>query len=150
TRKLRQTRNYTVKNRSAHDRLVLLEHPYRSDWTLVVPEKPAERSRDVYRFEVKAESNKTPTLSVVEEQKRTDELAILSMDDNSVRLFLHSNIANAMMKEALERIVKLRADSAETQRQTAKEEQALQLIEKDQERMRANMARVPQTSEAYK
>src|SRR5262249_44284478 len=59
TRKLRQTRNYTVKNRSAHDRLVLLEHPYRSDWTLVVPEKPAERSRDVYRFEVKAESNKT-------------------------------------------------------------------------------------------
>jgi hypothetical protein len=37
-----------------------------------------------------------------------------------------------------------------TQHEIGKEEQALQGIEKDQERMRANMARVPQTSEAYK
>jgi hypothetical protein len=150
TRKLRHTRSYTVKNRSEHDRLVLVEHPYRSDWTLVTPEKATERSRDVYRFEVKAEPNKTEKLSVVEEQKRTDELAILSMDDQSVRVFLLSKVGSDKVKAALEQIIKLRADLAQTQQEIGKEEHALAGIEKDQERMRANMARVPQTSEAYK
>src|SRR5262249_50613822 len=57
THKVRQTKVYTVKNRSEHERLVLLEHPYRSDWKLVSPEKAAERSRYVYRFEVTAKPN---------------------------------------------------------------------------------------------
>jgi len=75
---------------------------------------------------------------------------ILSMDDQSVRVFLLSNVGSDKVKAALEQIIKLRADLAHTQHEIGKEEQALQGIEKDQERMRANMARVPQTSEAYK
>jgi hypothetical protein len=150
THKLRSTRSYTVKNRSEHGRLVLVEYPYRPDWKLVTPEKPAERSRDVYRFEVKAEPNKTEKLTVVEEQERTDELAILNMDDDNVRFFLRSRAGSAKVKEALEQAVKLRAELGQTQREIATQELALQVIEKDQERMRANMARVPQTSEAYK
>ena len=39
---------------------------------------------------------------------------------------------------------------AQTQRDIAQEEQALKVIEQDQSRMRANMERVPPTSEAYK
>ena len=52
THKLRQTRTYFIKNRSDQDRTLLVEHPVREDWRLVTPEKPAERSRDVYRFQV--------------------------------------------------------------------------------------------------
>ena len=33
--------------------MLLIEHPYRQDFKLLTPEKAAERSRDVYRFEVK-------------------------------------------------------------------------------------------------
>src|SRR5262249_48076451 len=47
THKIRYTKLYTVKNRSEHDRLVLVEHPYQPQLTLVTPDKPAERSRDV-------------------------------------------------------------------------------------------------------
>jgi hypothetical protein len=43
-----------------------------------------------------------------------------------------------------------KAKLAETQREIQQEEKALQVIENDQARMRENMARVPQTSEAYK
>src|SRR5438552_332654 len=43
-----------------------------------------------------------------------------------------------------------KAKLAETQHEIQQEEKALQVIEKDQARMRDNMARVPPTSEAYK
>src|SRR5262249_40633325 len=53
THKLRDTKKYLVKNRSTQDRTLIVEHPIRTDWKLVAPEKAAEQSRDVYRFEVK-------------------------------------------------------------------------------------------------
>ena len=72
THKVRFRKLYTVKNRSEHERLVLVEHPYQPALTLVAPEKPAERTRDMYRFEVKAEPNKTAKLEVIEEQQRVE------------------------------------------------------------------------------
>jgi hypothetical protein len=57
--KVRQSKTYVIKNRSEHERTVLIEHPFRADWQLVSPAKPAERARDVYRFEVAAAPNKT-------------------------------------------------------------------------------------------
>jgi hypothetical protein len=150
THKFRYTKLYTVKNRSEHDRLVLVEHPYQPQLTLVTPEKPAERSRDVYRFEVKAELNKPAKLQVVEEQKRVDEIALVSSDDNTVRFFLRSASSSPAAQKALEEILKLRDQLAGTQREIGREEQALKVIEQDQTRMRANMERVPQTSDAYK
>ena len=53
-----QTKTYTVKNRSEQDRVVLIEHPYRPDFKLVSKDKPAERARDVYRFELKVAAGK--------------------------------------------------------------------------------------------
>jgi hypothetical protein len=73
---LRQTRTYIVKNRSTHDRTLVIEHPIREDWKLVDPAKPADKSRDVYRFEVKVKAGDTVTQLVVEEQTRTDPVAL--------------------------------------------------------------------------
>ena len=42
TDKVREEKTYTVKNRSEHDRVVLIEHPFRADFTLVSKDKPAE------------------------------------------------------------------------------------------------------------
>src|SRR5439155_14229814 len=72
THKLRQTRTYLIKNRSGQDRTLLVEHPVREDWRLVTPEKPAERSRDVYRCEVKVAAGAAHKLEVVQEQRRPD------------------------------------------------------------------------------
>jgi hypothetical protein len=150
THKVRFTKRYTIKNRSEHDRQVVIEHPYQPQLTLVTPEKPSERSREVYRFEVKAESNKPVKLQVVEDQKRVDEIALINSDDETVRLFHRSASSSPAAKKALEEILKLREQLAGTQRDIGREEQALKVIESDQSRMRANMERVPQTSEAYK
>jgi hypothetical protein len=150
THKVRHTKVYTIKNRSPHERLVLVEHPYRAELSLLKPEKPAERARDVYRFEVKAEPNKPVKLEVVEEEQRVDQLVLSNIDDETVRVFVRGTVSSAKVKTALEEALKLKEQLAQTKGEIAKEEQALQVIEKDQARMRANMERVPQTSEAYK
>ena len=60
TTRIREEKTYNVKNRSEHDRVVLVEHPYRADFNLVSKDKPAERARDVYRFELKVPSGQAP------------------------------------------------------------------------------------------
>src|SRR5205814_60713 len=40
TTKVRESKAYTVKNRSEHDRAVLLEHPFPADFSLVSKEMP--------------------------------------------------------------------------------------------------------------
>jgi hypothetical protein len=60
---------------------VIVEHPVRSDWKLVEPTKPAERTRDVYRFEVTAPPGKSVKLEVAEEQERVDPVALATGGD---------------------------------------------------------------------
>jgi hypothetical protein len=76
---LRETKSYTIRNRSPHDRLVVLEHPVRSGWKLIEPTKP-EETRDVYRFQVKVPSGKTVTFDVAEDQARVDLVALVTKD----------------------------------------------------------------------
>jgi hypothetical protein len=73
---LRQTKTYTIKNRSTHDRQVMLEHPLRADWKLVEPKKPAEKTRELYRFLVSVPAGKNVAFDVVEEQTRVDNVAL--------------------------------------------------------------------------
>ena len=42
--RVKESKTYTLKNRSEQDRTVLIEHPYRSDFHLTSAEKPLERA----------------------------------------------------------------------------------------------------------
>jgi hypothetical protein len=150
TYKTRETKTYTVKNRSPQARTLLIEHPYRSQYTLISPEKAAERAREVYRFAVSAATDKAVTLDVIEELPRVQVVALSNLDDEAVRVFIRSRAINERVKKALEEALALKAKLNATQQAIQKEEQALKVIEQDQSRMRANMERVPPTSEAYK
>jgi hypothetical protein len=150
THKLRETKKYLVKNRSPQDRTLIIEHPVRADWRLVTPEKPAERSRETYRFEVKVPAGKSLTQQVVEEQSRVDLVALNSTDDKAVRLFLQSPVPSAQVKDALEKATALRGKLTDTQRERAQLETQLKGITEDQGRLRANFERLPPTSAAYK
>jgi hypothetical protein len=76
--KLRETRSYLIKNRSQADRTLIIEHPIRTNWTLVDPKQPAERTRDVYRFQIMVPAGQTVKEEVVEEQSRADQFALAS------------------------------------------------------------------------
>ncbi len=149
TRRYRHTRSYTIKSRSPQARTVLIEHPHQEKRSLVSPEKPAERTRDLYRFEIKAEADKTVRLDVVEDEPTASEIRLTDGADDAIRLFLRASVISAPVREALAELLKRRGQLAESRREIQAEEHALAAIAKDQERMRNNMERVPKESAAF-
>jgi hypothetical protein len=150
THKLRDSKKYLVKNRSPQDRTLIIEHPIRTDWKLVSPQKASEQSREVYRFEVKVPAGQSLTHEVVEEQSRVDQIALNSGDDRTVRVFLHSSVTSGPVKEGLQKAMVLRQKLADTQNEVAQLQGQLKAITDDQVRLRANFERLPPTSAAYK
>jgi hypothetical protein len=150
TNKLRETKNYLIKNRSPQDRLLIVEHPVRPEWKLVTPEKASERSREVYRFEVKVAAGKALTFQVTEEMARMDRMVLSSVEEKTVRLFVASPVASPQLKEALQKTVAMRLKLSDTQRDLAQVQGQLKAITEDQTRLRANFERLPPTSAAYK
>jgi hypothetical protein len=73
---MRETTTYTVKNRGTHDRILVIEHPIRASWKLLDEKSPKEKSRDVYRFEIAVAAGTTARYEVIEDQHRTDPVAL--------------------------------------------------------------------------
>jgi hypothetical protein len=150
TIKVREEKTYNVKNRSEKDRTVLIEHPFRPGFNLVSKEKPAERARDVYRFEVKVPSGKSASQEIVEEQDVQSAVALNNTDDQTIRFFLSQPVVSEKVKQALGHTAELKNKLSATQREIAQQERQLKVIVDDQTRLRANLREMPPTAEAYK
>jgi hypothetical protein len=150
TTKVRQEKTYNLKNRSTADRTVLVEHPYRPDFALVSKDKPAERSRDVYRFEVKLPAGQTASQEVVEERDVLTTIALSNSDDNQMRWFISQPTVSEAVKQALGKAIELKAKVNDAAREIAQLQKQLNDITTDQGRLRANLKEMPQTAEAYK
>jgi hypothetical protein len=150
THLVRQEKTYNVKNRSEHDRMLLIEHPYRPEFKLVTPEKFSERARDVYRFEVPVASGKNAKLDVTEERDVLQQVSLSNSDDQTMRFFLSQNVTSDKVKTAINQAIALKSKLSATQQEIQHKERRLKDIRDDQGRLRANLKEVPPTSEAYK
>ncbi len=150
-RKARFTERYTISNHSDHERNILIEHPIlTADLKLISPEKSLERTQDLYHFEVKVKAHGQASLDVVEEVKKSEAIALTNLNDQKVGLFLKQAVLSPQVKAAFQTAIRLKGELEATRQEIQNENNALKAIEQDQARMRANMERVPQTSEAYK
>jgi hypothetical protein len=152
TRLVQQSRTYNAKNRSEHDRLLVIEHPFRQEFKLVSQQEPKERARDVYRFEVPVAAGKTGNLTVTEERFVGQNIALSNTDDQTIRVFLNSNdqVISAKVKAAVNGALDLKGKLSLTQRELAQVNRQLNDIVQDQVRLRANLKEMPPTAEAYK
>ncbi len=150
THKVREGKRYSVKNRSEKDRVVLVEHPYRPDFSLVSKDKPAERARDVYRFELKVPVGGSGSIEVVEERDVVSSVNLTNFDDQTIRFFLSQTVVSEAVKTALSRAMELKGKWSATQREIQQQETQLKVITDDQTRLRANLREMPPTAEAYK
>jgi hypothetical protein len=151
TNKVVEEKTWNIKNRSEHDRTVIVEHPYRgADFKLVKPEKPTERTRDLYRFEAKVAKGESGKVEVVEERDVVSTVTLTHSDDETIRFFMQSPVSSPKVKAALEKAVELKNTMALTQREIQQVQREMQIIIDDQGRLRANMANLPSNSAAYK
>ncbi|MBL8798520.1 MAG: DUF4139 domain-containing protein [Planctomycetia bacterium] len=150
THKIQQQKVYNVKNRSQQDRNLIIEHPYRAEFKLMAPAQYSERARDVYRFEVPVKSQETAKLDVVEERDIVNTVSISNTDDQTIRVFLNSNLSSKAVKDSLTKAIGLKEKVAQSQRDLAHMNQQLKDITDDQTRLRANLKEMPPTAAAYK
>jgi hypothetical protein len=150
TTRVVESKTYRAKNRSGQDRTLLVEHPYRADFRLTSKDQPAERARDVYRFELKLPAGQSASETVTEEKDLQSQVVLTNADDNSIRSFLQTDVASAKVKEALRHALELKGKVERTRQELAHAQQQLGDIERDQQRIRANLKETPATAEAYK
>ncbi len=150
THRLREEKEYKIKNRSEQDRMLIIEHPYRSELTLITPEKASERARDVYRFEVPVKSHGEEKLLVAEERNLENRIALSNADDNTFKFFLSAQESSSGVKAAVEKASVLKGKLQEARRELQHVERQLKDVRDDQNRLREDLKVVPPSSAAYK
>jgi hypothetical protein len=148
--KIKDSKTYTIANRNDTDRVVMLEHPNRTDFTLTTKDKPWETAADVHRFKVAAPAGKTTKYTVSEEKDFGSSVQITNSDDQGIRILINQPVASEKVKKALEKALDLRGKLAATQREIQKQEQQLNVITADQDRLRKNLKEMPPEAAAYK
>src|SRR5262249_32612182 len=153
TTKVRTAKTYVARNRSPHDRILLIEHPFRPEFTLVSPEfpgwyqgvwqgraqeppqKPYELTREVYRFKVQVPAGKTVSLDVVEERTVVQEVTLTNADDQTILRYVSGTAASGALKDALAKAKDLKRQLEATRREIAHVERQLKAILDDQARL---------------
>jgi hypothetical protein len=150
TNRQRRTRTYLVTNRSQDGRTLLIEHPISPDWKLVQPDRPLERSRDDYRFQLAVAAKQMARLDVSEEMSREEMVGVGSADDRQVRLLLTSTVVSPALKAALHKAADLKGAAEAAAEEVRNRRRELTDLVNDQGRLRENLKAVPKDSAAYK
>jgi uncharacterized protein YutE (UPF0331/DUF86 family) len=147
TRKLVHTQHYTAESKADHDKTMIFEHPLRSGWKLVAPEKPLEKTETLYRFKKALPKGKTASFDVVEELVTGQTITILNTDIGSLEFYSKSDRIPKKVRDVLTKAIGLRNDMTETQRQIEERRRQVAEITNEQTRIRENIKTVDRTSE---
>jgi hypothetical protein len=149
TERVMEEKTYQIRNRDQRNKVVLIEHPFRSDWQLTEPSQPAERTREVYRFSVSVDSGKSASLRVREEKQIRQIVQLISSGSDVIAYYLQAKQISPKVKEALQRVTSLRDRLGQTTGRRTGLEQRTREITQEQTRIRENMGKLPQNSDLY-
>ncbi|MAT69356.1 MAG: hypothetical protein CMJ58_07490 [Planctomycetaceae bacterium] len=143
---------YAIKNSGDAAKSLLVEYPHdagQSDWQLVAPAEPTERTRDAYRFAVDAPAGETVTLEIKERRTISQSVALRNINDGQVAIYLRSDKTPAAVKEALRDVQRRQAEVAELERQMKDAEGRINAIAAEQDRIRNNMRAIDRNTDLY-
>jgi hypothetical protein len=143
THRQRSTMKYLIQNRSSQERTLIVEHSVNPNWKLVGAEKPAERTRDVYRFEWKVPSGKGQVREVVEERTYNGRSALLGMLPSNIELLVRSTAATPKLRDELRKIIEHKKQLSDTQKELARLRSQFNEVTQEQNRVRTSLEKVP-------
>jgi hypothetical protein len=136
----RQENTYTIRNRDASPRVVVIEHPARPGWKLTDDdEKPAESSASFHRFRINLDPMKTGTLTVKEYRPVTNSYQVSNITDDQIKFFFTQKMINPEVEQALRKVVAQKNNIAALDAETADRKIKVSEISEDQQRVRENM-----------
>lgn len=150
---LKRTTTYLIRNRATTDRTVAVEHAPAAGWKLIEPAKPAEQTRNYYRFDVPVKAGAMGVLEVKEESTGTEVVSLTPsavFSREAITQFIAQKDVKQPVRDVLKRLLELREKVESAQKGIAEEQEALKEIADDQDRIRKNIERAPKESDAFK
>lgn len=150
TVKTQNKTSYAFKNADQkRDRLVVLEHTKFDGWKLIAPEKPAEETQNLYRFEIPVKSGKTETVSVVQERIEVQNVGVTSIDFATLVQYNKNGKLSDKVLETIRDIGRRQAEINDAERAVQEFDRQIAAINQDQSRIRENMGRIDKNSQLY-
>jgi hypothetical protein len=135
----RQENTYTIRNRDASSRTVVIEHPARPGWKLTDDAKPAESSASFHRFRLTVNSKKTETLLVKEYRPIVNSYQLSNVTDDQIKFFLAQKMINPEIEQALRKVITQKNSIAALDAEVGLRKSKISGIAEDQQRVRENM-----------
>ncbi|QQS09674.1 MAG: hypothetical protein IPK69_03375 [Phycisphaerales bacterium] len=141
--------SFTSKDKS-HPRTIIVEHPRATNWDLIEPKSPLERTDTLYRFEVPLDAGAAAPLAVIQRITDASTIAITSIDSETMLSYAkQTNVSKAVL-DAFREVQARQARVLDNRRAVAALEQERQTITNDQSRIRQNMNGIDRTTDLYK
>ncbi len=150
TRKQRQTQIFTLRNKAASAKTVLLQIPKDPNYTLVEPKEPSEKSPTEYRFEVLVPAKASTPFRFVGERVIYEGVAVLNADIDVLLAYSRNTKVSPALKTALAGVVTRRNALRVLQGRRAGAEKQIEEIGAEQTRIRSNMDSLTKDSDLYK
>ncbi|HQY87035.1 MAG TPA: DUF4139 domain-containing protein [Tepidisphaeraceae bacterium] len=143
------THTFDIENKSDKAKTLVIEEPKRQQWKLIDSPKPIEETDAIYRFELKLEPKKAQQLVSKQQIITSQRLMMTNMDSDAMAMFMRDGAIPQSVKDALKKAIDLRNELVNFDRQLQANQQKLQEINNDQNRIRSNMNSVDRNSELY-
>jgi hypothetical protein len=142
---------YTIKAPADEGRTIIIEHPKREDYA---PDDPTgiEQTPTAYRIRVSIDAAKSKDVHVRLAAPSVEDVRIADVNGDMIDSWLEmaGKIDNPAVLNALKEIAALQRAVSDAQAHVADLDSQTALIVKDQERLRANLAGVPNNSDLAK
>ncbi len=111
--------------------------------------EPTEKTRDLYRFAVKAEPGKAADLAISEERTQRQNIAVNNLNDNAIQMFLSEKVISESVKDALREVIRRKAEIADLNMRKGQVTQEIATIDQEQARIRQNMQALDHNTDLY-
>lgn len=148
-RRVVRSQEYAADNKSATDKMLVVEHPILGGFKLVDTPKPYETTPALYRFKGVAAANKVTTLTIKEEMVQSESVVLLPADISYLLALNEGGELPAAVRNALTRAIELKQSIVDVERQIAERTRSIGEITNEQNRIRENMKTVAQSTQYY-
>ncbi|HEX4997302.1 MAG TPA: hypothetical protein VFY29_03700, partial [Terriglobia bacterium] len=141
-----QTTNYDIRSKATTAKTLIVEHPRQGDRKLK-GDQPWETSDSFFRFRVELKSGETRQLPVTEIVSWQTDVSLLSLDRQTLVNVFSNKETPEQVRAKLGQIVETREQIADLQQKQSLEQQSIDTLFRDQERLRENIKALRDTRE---
>jgi hypothetical protein len=133
-------KTYSARNVDARAKMLIVEHPVRSGYSLIGTPKPVETARDVYRFEIALPAGTSVDFPVTEERVYDTQTSVSSLTSPALLAYVQNKALGDAARRQLQQIAGIKTQIAKIEADQRSATDEINSTTRDEERNRQNIA----------